>query len=233
MKMTVMYCWFGGRELPQAAVNYLTTWQQAMPKQTIVEVNETNFNLQVNQYVQEAYAQRKFAFVSDYARLAYLYEHGGIYLDTDVEVRQDLTSLYSDTDVVVSLEYYEWELTGVNTGTIIAPPKHPLIAELLATYDNQPFIDQGEATQTINQRLTAILLEKGLVLKNERQQLDGVSIYPYEYFCTDNPKAYAVHHYASSWHGKQSLYRKARRRFGKWLKQRIGRDRFAKIWPSK
>lgn len=233
MNVNVIYCWFGGAQLPLIAQNYLQGWQQQMPQCPIVAVTEANFDLNANHYVQTAYDQRKFAFVSDYARLAYLYEHGGIYLDTDVEVRQDLSQLYSETDVILSLEYYEWELTGVNTGTIIAPPKHPLIAELLATYERETFIDQGEATQTINQRLTKILLEQGLKLKNEYQQLPGVVVYPYEYFCTDNPEAYAVHHYASSWQGQQSLYRKARRRMGKLIKHHIGRERFAKIWPRK
>ncbi|MGL4624137.1 MAG: glycosyltransferase family 32 protein [Culicoidibacterales bacterium] len=233
MDVKVIYCWFGGNQLPEAAKNYLLTWQQQLPTVSVVAVSEANFDVTCNQYVQEAYTKGKFAFVSDYARLAYLYEHGGIYLDTDVEVRQDLVSLYSETDLVVSLEYFEWELTGVNTGTIIAPPHHPVIAELLATYENEVFIDHGAATQTINQRLTNVLLKKGLLLENVEQHLAGVTVYPYEYFCTDNPKAYAVHHYASSWHEQSSVYRKIRRRIGKWMKQRIGRERFAKIWPPK
>ena len=39
-----------------------------------------------NQYVQEAYKAKKWAFISDYFRLYALYNYGGIYFDTDNEV---------------------------------------------------------------------------------------------------------------------------------------------------
>ncbi|MGL5914962.1 MAG: glycosyltransferase family 32 protein [Culicoidibacterales bacterium] len=231
MQTQLVYCWFGGNELPIEAEKYIETWREHMPNAQITAVTEANFAIEAsNEYVQQAFAQRKFAFVSDYARLKYLYENGGIYLDTDVEICRDLTKFISTSDLVVSLEYYEWELTGVNTGTIIAPPKHPIIAELLATYEHEEFIDRGEATLTINQRLTQLLQTKGLVLENREQQLERVKVYPYEYFCTNNPQAYTIHHYASSWQGQKSKYRQVRRRIGKWLKHIIGRERFAKIW---
>ncbi|MGL6058151.1 MAG: glycosyltransferase family 32 protein [Culicoidibacterales bacterium] len=233
MSQQLIYCWFGGNELPKSAEQYIQTWRNSMPTTPIIAVTEANFEINTsNGYVKAAFKQRKFAFVSDYARLKYLYEHGGIYLDTDVEMCRDLSALISKTDLVISLEYYEWELTGVNTGTIIAPPKHPIIAELLATYENEAFVDCGEATATINQRLTQLLMTKGLVLENRQQQLEQVTVYPYEYFCTNNPQAYTIHHYASSWQGKKSGYRQFRRRLGKLLKRVIGRERFAKIWPK-
>lgn len=230
MEADILYCWFGGQALPAAAKNYVSGWGKVMPATPIIEVNEHYLAGTTNLYVKQATAAQKFAFVSDYARLAYLYEHGGIYLDTDVEVCRDLTPLVSDSELVLSLEYYEWELTGVNTGTIIAPPKHPFIGEVLASYENETFVDQGAATLTINQRMTNLLVEKGLVLANYEQLIAGVRIYPYEYFCTNNPKAYTIHHYASSWQGKQSVVRKLRRRLGKLVKRLVGRERFAKLW---
>ncbi len=233
MKQKLFYCWFGETELPESARTYIQTWKMKMPTASIVEVNEQNFDVTSHPYVMQAYRAKKFAFVSDYARLQHLYKYGGIYLDTDVEMCQSLSELYSQTDVVLSMEYFEWELTGVNTGTIIAPPKHPFIAEILATYDDQEFVDCGEATQTINERITQILIDKGMELKNEVQYIEQVKLYPHQYFCTKNKSSYTIHHYASSWHDQQSLYRLIRRRIGKLLKKIVGPTVFVKIWPKR
>ena len=83
---TIHYCWFGRQPKPPGVLTYIATWRAAMPDYDIIEWNEDNFDIDFCDYSREAYATRNFAFVADVCRLKVLYEHGGIYLDTDIEV---------------------------------------------------------------------------------------------------------------------------------------------------
>ena len=82
----VHYCWFGGKPLPEDAKKCIASWRKYLPDYEIKEWNESNFDVNSNRYVREAYESRKFAFVTDYVRLYALVMEGGIYMDTDVEV---------------------------------------------------------------------------------------------------------------------------------------------------
>ena len=92
----IHYCWFGGNPLPEQYKKYMESWKEYCPDYEIVEWNENNFDVTKNQYCYEAYRASKWAFVSDYARLKIIYENGGIYLDTDVELIKDVTPLVAD-----------------------------------------------------------------------------------------------------------------------------------------
>lgn len=76
----IHYCWFGGKELPEDVKSYIETWKKYCPDYEIIEWNENNFDVTQNQYCKEAYEAKKWAFVSDYARLKVLYDYGGIYI---------------------------------------------------------------------------------------------------------------------------------------------------------
>ena len=82
----IHYCWFGGNPLPKDAQECLSSWKKYLPDYEIKVWNESNFDVNCCPYVKGAYEQRKFAFVSDYARFWVLYKEGGLYFDTDVEV---------------------------------------------------------------------------------------------------------------------------------------------------
>lgn len=82
----IHYCWFGGKELPRDAVECIDSWKKYYPDYKIIEWNEKNFDINICDYVKEAYSERRWAFVSDYARFWILYNYGGLYFDTDVEV---------------------------------------------------------------------------------------------------------------------------------------------------
>ena len=83
---TIHYCWFGRGQMPDLALRCIESWHKHMPDYQYKVWNEENFNIDCNDYVREAYAAKKYAFVSDYVRLYALYSEGGIYMDTDVEV---------------------------------------------------------------------------------------------------------------------------------------------------
>lgn len=74
----IHYCWFGGKPLPDEVKKYMETWKKYCPYYEITEWNESNFDVNQNQYCREAYEAGKWAFVSDYARLKILYDYGGM-----------------------------------------------------------------------------------------------------------------------------------------------------------
>ena len=93
---TIHYCWFGGKEKPEGVLRMIASWRKHCPDYEIREWNETNFDIHLNRYTEEAYKQQKWAFVSDVARLWALVHHGGIYMDTDVEVVRSLDGLLTN-----------------------------------------------------------------------------------------------------------------------------------------
>lgn len=82
----IHYIWFGGNPLPPLAERCIASWEKYMPGYEIVRWDESNFDTDCCDYVREAISVKKWAFASDYARFKILYEHGGVYLDTDVEL---------------------------------------------------------------------------------------------------------------------------------------------------
>ena len=86
----IHYCWFGGGPIGEADRKCIESWQKFCPDYRIMRWDETNFDLDCSPYVRQAYDAGRYAFVSDYVRLAVLYRYGGIYLDTDVELVKPL-----------------------------------------------------------------------------------------------------------------------------------------------
>lgn len=82
----IHYCWFGGNPLPELAQKCIASWKKFLPDYEIKEWNESNYDVRKIPYIEQAYNAKKYAFVSDYARFDILYQYGGIYFDTDVEV---------------------------------------------------------------------------------------------------------------------------------------------------
>ena len=87
------YCWFGGAPKPKNIQNCIRSWKKYCPDYAIIEWNEQNFDVSQSLYTRQAYDARRWAFVADYARLKILYEQGGIYMDTDVELLRPLDDL--------------------------------------------------------------------------------------------------------------------------------------------
>ena len=82
----IHYCWFGGKEKLEDVKKYIASWKKYCPDYEIKEWNESNFDIYENDYCREDYEAKNWAFVTDYVRLKALYEEGGFYMDTDVEV---------------------------------------------------------------------------------------------------------------------------------------------------
>lgn len=202
---TIHYCWFGGNELPDEVKNYIKSWRKFCPDYEIVEWNESNYDVTKIPYIKQAYEQKKYAFVSDYARLDILYHHGGIYLDTDVELIRSLD------DFLEEEAFFGCEFPGkVNTGLGFGAQKeNPLVLENMKVYHDKNFIkDGGMDTTTCVEYTTEIFKKYGLRESAEIQDIKGAKVFPPEYFCPYNietnkltitDKTYSIHQYSATW----------------------------------
>ncbi|MEW6983696.1 glycosyltransferase family 32 protein [Colwelliaceae bacterium 6471] len=213
----IHYCWFGQNDKPQDVQAYIDGWQRMLPDYQIIEWNEDNFDIHINPYVEQAYQAKKFAFVSDYARLLALYTQGGIYLDTDVEVLKPFDDLL-DNDVVLGFE----EKGYVATSTICARKNSLLINAFMSLYHHKHFIQpNGQYDLTTNvTKMTTLLQSYGLVLNEQPQQLTiddketvtilaQVKFSPYDYLNQINyadDSTYTIHHFGATWAGPQFKY---------------------------
>ena len=85
----IHYCWFGNNEKSDKIKFCINTWKKILPDYKFRKWSEKDLDkLGNNIYIKQAYSAKKYAFVSDVFRLYALYTEGGIYLDTDVEVRK-------------------------------------------------------------------------------------------------------------------------------------------------
>lgn len=203
----IHYCWFGGNPLNNLTKKCIESWKKYCPDYEIVEWNENNFDINSNTYVKEAYESKKWAFVTDYVRLYVLYNYGGIYMDTDVELLHNLDNFL----VHIAFSGFE-DINYIPTGILGAEKDSEWIKYLLSYYDNKHFIkENGELDTTTNViTITNMTKEKYNVrLDNTFQEIDNVlTLYPKDYFC---PKDYAteeikitkntisIHHFNASW----------------------------------
>lgn len=227
----IHYCWFGGKPLNTLGEKCLKSWKKYFPDYEIIEWNESNFDFNCCQYVKEAYEAKKWAFVSDYVRYKVLYEQGGVYFDTDVEVVKSFNdvlekgSFMGCENPVIEID------VAVNPGIgCAAEPRLDFYKEVLDDYEKSSFLNEDGTLNlyTIVERTTDLLKKHGLENTTDIQCVADINIYPAEYFCpidlrdgvlriTEN--TYSIHHYAASWESKYSIirgkiYRFINRNFG-------------------
>ena len=202
----IHYCWFGRGEPPKLAQKCIKSWKKYCPDYEIICWNEDNFDLPQNRYLQEAYEAKKWAFVSDYVRLKVIYDHGGIYLDTDVELLKPLDALLDDTGFM-GFDEKGIVASGLGFG---AETGNKIIGELLKDYDAIPFVcpDGSYDLTPCPDRNTATLKGLGMDMDPAGGRFLDMTFYPREYFCpmdyytgkkTITKATYSIHHYCASW----------------------------------
>lgn len=205
----IHYCWFGGNPLPELSKKCIASWKEYLPDYEIREWNESNFDVNCCAYTREAYEAKKWAFVSDYARFWILYNYGGLYFDTDVEIVRDMRAIIAK-GAFMGCEMVDKCNPGLGLGTY---PGLGLYKEILDFYDILHFVAKNGVLneQTVVEYTTDILMKHGFRGKGEIEEIAGVSLYPPEYFCpldyatgrlnvTENTAT--IHHYCASWHSK-------------------------------
>lgn len=203
----IHYCWFGGSPLPEKVKHCIESWGKYCPDYEIVRWDESNYDVTKNDYMSEAYEAKKWGFVPDYARLDIIYNSGGIYLDTDVELVRCLDDLL-ENEAFMGFE----DGKHVSPGLIIASvPKNPVILELMnEIYGDRHFrLPDGSLDTTPSPQMnTQLLTYWGLKPDDCLQTVRGITIYPTEYFCprdfttgklTLSSKTYSIHWFDNSW----------------------------------
>lgn len=210
----IHYCWFGGNPLPASAIKCIESWKKYLPDYEIKEWNESNFDVNAIPYIRDAYAARKYAFVSDYARFCVLLSEGGLYFDTDVEVIKPMD------DIIERGSFFGIEVDGnEKKGTLpaVAPglglgaePNMPFYKQICEGFEKLDFYtEDGKLNPfTMIPMVSKMLVEMGMQANNHIQKVGDFTLYPSEYFnpleaatgklkITENTKS--IHWYMASW----------------------------------
>ena len=207
----IHYCWFGRNPLPPSVQKCIASWKKKCPDYEIVRWDETNTDVNENEYTAEAYKAGRWAFVSDYFRLKVVYENGGVYLDTDVELLQSLDSLTDNYDGFFGYECGKNLIaTGLGFGAV---PGNRFVRAMIEAYDGVPFIDADGNTDATPcpERNTAAVTRLGVDPSKRGQVIDNVCFLSEEVLCPINfftgekkitKNTVSIHHYDASWCGE-------------------------------
>lgn len=206
----IHYCWFGRGEMPELVERCIASWYTHMTDWDFRLWSEDNFDITTApRYVQEAYAAKKYAFVSDYVRLWALEREGGLYMDVDFEVYKPFDDLMERYEAFAG--YEGSKRNPVMMGVIAAKAHHPWIQGMMQTYESRVFLKKdGLMDMTPN---TGYFLnwmqERGFVADGAEKDWMGVHILPVECFCPELTtgenlrceRTYCEHKGLHSWSG--------------------------------
>jgi mannosyltransferase OCH1-like enzyme len=196
---TIFYCWFGNNKKSEIIQKCINSWKEVLPEYEILEINETNFDVQKNPYTQKAFAEKRWAFISDYARLEFLEKSGGIYLDTDMFVLKSFDE-FLNYDLVLGKEDAEF----ISAGMIACTKNNLFIQQVLKKYEQISNQKDFEFI-TIPRILTEIYLDQKKFLQNVKV-FESIYFYPFsakdinKFNYKNAPEiSFAVHLWNYSW----------------------------------
>ena len=196
----IHYIWFGKGEKNERVKHCIESWKKYLPDYEIIEWNEDNFDINYNDFTKSAYENKKWAFVSDVARLWVLYNEGGIYMDTDVEVYKPLDE-FLNNEGFTGFEDVHYPVTA----TLGAVKGNPVIKMMLDYYncidfklydDWRDYIKYQETNTCIMSNIFGLLgVDRD---RNETQRIKHFTIYPQSYFFTKD-EGWTWHSFNGSW----------------------------------
>jgi len=218
----IIHCvWFGRNPYSNIVKYCMDSWSKYCPEYKMVVWNEDTFDIDSIPWVKEAYEAKKWAFVSDYVRLYALYNFGGVYIDSDVELLKPLNHLLSENDAFTGYEDGIWI-----PAAIMASKQHnEWIKLLLSYYDERHFLlENGDYDQKENTKIITEITKKfcGFKLGDKKITFGNVLLLPsdafqpykkqqfdlnntenidriHKFYDIDLKKTYAIHHCTGSW----------------------------------
>lgn len=204
----IHYCWFSGNPIPENLNRCIASWKEKCPDYEVVRWDETNYDVGKLLYTKQAYEAGKWGFIPDIARLEILYENGGFYLDTDVELLKSLDELRYQRAFCAREEWGHVNFGG-GSGCI----KHfGLIGDILAFRREIPFLlpDGRYNLEASGYYETRPLVQRGLTVRNKTETIEKMTVYaseffhPYNYISgTENitENTISIHYFNGSWLG--------------------------------
>lgn len=196
--MVIHYVWLGGNPLPPMIKKCIHSWKENLPGFEIVCWNETNLKIEDPVYLRNI-KNKKWAFAADIARLHILKLHGGVYLDTDMEVIKDLKPLL-DTELFIGYE----DNFHINAGIVGCTAYNKFVSDALDAVCKE----QKKALTPIPQILTHTYNTNKKNYKFKHEVYSPEYFYPYNPFTSEvknlfysdiTSNTYAIHHWAHSW----------------------------------
>lgn len=230
----IHYCWFGNNPKPASVIKCIESWKKYCPDYKIIEWSEKNINIDdMCNYCKQAYEEKAWGFVPDYIRLWIIYNYGGIYLDTDVQIIKNFDDLL-ENHIFLGVEKCGGNLlTNMGSG-FGAEKNNEFIYKHMQIYKNLNF---RLADGTLNRKpsphyTTECLNSMNIYLKNDLDIIyeKEITVYPPRYFSPKDfetgiinitPDTYSVHHYDASWYDEDEKKSKEKR----WK-----RAKFAKVF---
>lgn len=197
----IHYIWFGRNPYPEKVAYCIESWKKYLPEYQFMLWNEDTFDVNSVQFTKEAYENKKWAFVSDYVRVYALYNYGGLYLDTDIEVLRPFNDLL-DKRMILGTDG-----GGYLTAFMASERQHPFWKNILEHYHMRSFkLQNGTLNMEVNNTLLQDELVKyGYRVLNAYQELnEGIVVFPDDYFhvvsLADGTMHKTSNSYAIHWH---------------------------------
>lgn len=198
----IHYCWFGRNPKPKSVLKCIESWKKFCPDYEIVEWNEDNFNVNMNGYTKMCYAEKKYAFLSDYVRLLVVCEHGGVYFDTDVEIIKSIDCLLK-YDAFYCYETPSFVATGLGFGSVA----HGVSVKAMIT-EYEPLLEGTQGVIGCPRLNTAALVKLGLEPDGTTKHVCDAIVLESDYMNPFDPSTgkmsktentVSVHWYSAAW----------------------------------
>lgn len=208
----IHYVWIGGPKgnLENMCIN---SWREKLPDYEIVEWNEHNVDIEKEikgkKFLEVCYKKKLWAFISDYIRIKVLYEQGGVYMDTDMQILKDISHILENQEVFFGYE----DEKHISAGIIGAKKGHKLFKQMLDFYES----DILTADFYTIPKLITHIVEKNFK-KIDKNHFEGnITVYDKEYFYPFSYRedfyyecikenTYGIHWWGKSWAKKRDYF---------------------------
>ena len=226
----IHFCWLSDEPYPEIIRLCMDSWHKYLPDYEFVHWDLQKLNEIDSIWAKQAFEHKKYAFAADFIRCYSVYNFGGIYLDTDVE-------LFDSFDSFLNLKaFMGLDSRGDLEAAVFGAEKHAeWLGKALEFYKDRKFVNTDGTFNIITmpnvfKSVFNQLLGREYPQYEEISDLSFLTLFPPDFF---SPKDYttgvvrrtsrtvAVHHFEAGWLNKSGWgWRK--HQFKIFLKKLIG-----------